>query len=163
MLIRLPTIWTLILNIGLWPVIQLAMALLFNHWPSSAFSDEPEIASPRTERFFERVLLIRLWKDRLPDGGRWLAGGFAKGHLSGSKPQYIREFIRSTRAGEWCHIATIAAAPVFFLWNPPWADAVMAGYALLSNLPCIFVQRYNRGRLSRLLQRQQDAEKKFIH
>jgi glycosyl-4,4'-diaponeurosporenoate acyltransferase len=158
-LIELPTAWELVLNIGLWPVIQLALAVLFTNWPLKAFSDKLVRASPWSERFYERVLLIRIWKDRLPDGARWLGGGFTKGRLSGSNPDYIRQFIRSTRAGEMCHEAAIAFTPLFFIWNPWWADAVMVAYALVANLPCILVQRYNRGRLSRLLRRQVDDKR----
>jgi glycosyl-4,4'-diaponeurosporenoate acyltransferase len=153
MLINLPTAWTLALNIGLWPVIQLGLALLFTKLPLTTFSDKPAPSSPRTQRFYERVLLIRRWKDSLPDGARWLGDGFGKARLAGSNPDYIRQFIRSTRAGELCHFVAIAFTPIFFTWNPLWADAVMVAYALAANLPCVLVQRYNRGRLSKLLLR----------
>lgn len=153
MLINLPTAWTLALNIGLWPVIQLGLALLFTKLPLTTFSDKPAHFSKLTQRFYERALLIRLWKDSLPDGARWLSDSFGKAHLAGSNPEYIGQFIRSTRAGEFCHWMAIAFTPVFFAWNPLWADAVMVAYALAANLPCVLVQRYNRGRLSALLLR----------
>ena len=47
----------------------------------------------------------------------------------------------------------LGCAPVFFLWNPWWADLVMVAYALAANLPCILAQRYNRLRFQRLLAR----------
>ena len=43
----------------------------------------------------------------------------------------------------------LACLPLFFLWNPPWACAVMAFYAIAANMPCIAVQRYNRLVLAR--------------
>ena len=52
---------------------------------------------------------------------------------------------------ELAHWAVIALAPLFFLWNPPWAGWVMVGYALLASAPFIVAQRYNRFRLRRLL------------
>ena len=47
----------------------------------------------------------------------------------------------------------LGCAPLFFLWNPWWADLIMLTYALMANLPCIFAQRYNRLRFQRLLAR----------
>ena len=41
----------------------------------------------------------------------------------------------------------------FFLWNPWWGDLIIVAYAVAANLPCIFAQRYNRSRLTRLLGR----------
>lgn len=48
----------------------------------------------------------------------------------------------------------LGCAPVFFLWNRWWADLIMASYAVLANLPCILVQRYNRLRFQRVLTKQ---------
>jgi hypothetical protein len=35
---------------------------------------------------------------------------------------------------------------------PWWLATAMFGYAVLANVPCILVQRYNRGRLERMLE-----------
>ena len=45
----------------------------------------------------------------------------------------------------------LAHAPIFLVWNPPWASAVMVGFGLLSNLPPIVAQRYNRIRLAQAI------------
>jgi glycosyl-4,4'-diaponeurosporenoate acyltransferase len=55
------------------------------------------------------------------------------------------------RNGEPCK--AIACVVFFLPWNPWWADLVIVTYAIAANLPCILVQRYNRGRLSKLLAR----------
>jgi hypothetical protein len=67
--------------------------------------------------------------------------------------KHLHRFIRETWRGELCHWCALGCAPVFFLWNPWWADLIMVGYGLLANLPCILAQRYNRLRLQRLLSR----------
>ena len=41
----------------------------------------------------------------------------------------------------------MAAGPVFLLWNPWWLGLLMFAYAVIANLPCLIVQRYNRARL----------------
>jgi len=43
--------------------------------------------------------------------------------------------------------------PIFFLWNPWWADLIIVIYAVAANVPCILAQRYNRLRFHRLLAR----------
>lgn len=52
------------------------------------------------------------------------------------------------------HWTMLLAAPVFFLWNPWWADLIMVAYGVLANVPCILVQRHNRLRFARVLARQ---------
>ncbi|HPC62591.1 MAG TPA: hypothetical protein PKX23_18160 [Verrucomicrobiota bacterium] len=154
MRIDLPIEWVIALNLCGWPVIQLSLAWLFTRMPATWFSRPPAACAwEKDGRIYERAFGIKRWKDRLPDGARWFAGGFAKGELRGRDPAYVRQFLRETWRGELCHWAALSFAPVFFLWNPWWADLVMAAYAAGSNLPCILAQRYNRARFQRLLRR----------
>jgi glycosyl-4,4'-diaponeurosporenoate acyltransferase len=149
--IELPTAWVITLNLAGWPVIQLVLSWAFTRMPVGWFDPGGARLWEPGERFYERVLGIKRWKDRLPDAARWFGSGFAKGALAANNPDYLRRFARETWRGELCHWAALALAPVFFLWNPWWADLIMIVYALLANLPCILVQRYNRLRLQRVL------------
>lgn len=153
MLIELPIAWVITLNIVGWPVIQLGLAWAFTRMPAAWFNPGVPRRPQSGQAFYERVLGIKRWKDRLPDAARWFGGGFAKGELAAKDTDYLRRFIRETWRGELCHWVALCFAPVFFLWNPWWADVIMVSYALLANLPCILVQRYNRLRLHRLLSR----------
>jgi glycosyl-4,4'-diaponeurosporenoate acyltransferase len=150
--VRLPTGWIIALNVLGWPVIQLGLAWVFTRLPSQMFDREPGWLSPgRTEaRAYEQLILIRQWKRLLPDGAPWLQG-FAKQHLVSTESGYLSSFVTETRRGEWAHWAMMLAGAVFLLWNPPWADGVMIGYAVAANMPCIVTQRYNRWRIGRLL------------
>jgi glycosyl-4,4'-diaponeurosporenoate acyltransferase len=152
-LIKLPIAWVILLNIAGWPVIQILLAWAFTRLPAGWFHPPERQPSLRSQRFYERVLGIKTWKDQLPDAARWFGGGFEKGALADTSPDYLRRFARETWRGELCHWVALAFAPLFFLWNPWWADLIMIAYALAANLPCIFAQRYNRMRLSRLLAR----------
>lgn len=147
--IELPTPWVIVLNVAGWPVIQIGLAWVFTRMPAHWFN--PGLTSKWERNFYEQVLLIRLWKDHLPDAARWFAGGFAKGRLLARNGDYLRRFIRETWRGELCHWVAMAFAPVFFLWNPFWAGMIMVAYALVANLPCILVQRYNRSRMQRMI------------
>ncbi|MFO1500798.1 MAG: hypothetical protein U1G07_20835 [Verrucomicrobiota bacterium] len=153
MLIELSITWIIGLNVIGWLVLQLGLAWAFTQLPIVWFNPAPAWGWERSGRFYEDCLAIKRWKDCLPDGGRWFAGGFAKSALTASDPDYLRRFLRETWRGEVCHWSAIACAPVFVLWNPWWGDCINFGYALAGNLPCILVLRYNRGRLRRLLAR----------
>jgi glycosyl-4,4'-diaponeurosporenoate acyltransferase len=62
-----------------------------------------------------------------------------------------------TRRAELAHWPILALGPVFFAWNPWWLALAMVGYAVVANVPCILVQRYNRARLYRMLGADRDA------
>lgn len=151
--IELPVAWIIILNVGGWLFVQLALAWVFTRMPTRWFTPTPPLTWEKGGRIYESLLAIRRWKDLLPDGARWFAGGFAKASLGSVDPAYLERFLRETRRGEMCHWFAIGCAPCFFLWNPLWADLVIVAYALAANLPCILAQRYNRGRMMRLRER----------
>lgn len=152
--IELPTLWLVAVNVLGWPAIQLAVAWLFMRLPAGSFDPQSWLCRPRMweagGRLYERVFAVKLWKRRLPDAAPWFRGGFAKKNLSAADPSYVSRFIGETCRGECAHWTMMLAAPLFFLWNPWWADLIMVAYAIAANLPCILVQRYNRLRLSRL-------------
>ena len=153
MLIELPIAWVIVLNVAGWPVLQFGLAWAFLRMPVAWFNPPPAASWERGGRVYERAFAVKRWKDRLPDAARWFGGGFAKGSLAGAERDYLRRFVRETWRGELCHWYALACTPVFFLWNPPWADLVMTAYALAANLPCILAQRYNRARFLRVLAR----------
>lgn len=145
--IELSWMWVAVLNVVLWPVLQLGWAWAFTQMPAQWF----QTAGPHTWEkkgvIYENWFRVRRWKDLLPDGAAWFEGGVAKKHLSGRDPATLAAFARETRRGELCHWTVIAMTPLFFLWNPWWADVVMVAYALAANLPCVIAQRYNRARI----------------
>jgi glycosyl-4,4'-diaponeurosporenoate acyltransferase len=148
-------IGVLVLNVIGWPLIHIAVSKLAFRRELSSFNPQSALFRERSfevgGRFYERFLRIKSWKRLLPDGAALLGQGFRKKNLQSRKREYLEEFYRETCRGEWAHWVTLSAAPLFFLWNPLWADVVMLSYALVANLPCILVQRYNRLTLARLL------------
>lgn len=106
----------------------------------------------RRGRAYER-LHIRRWKDRLPELGAVFRGGVSKRSLRSAGTPDLERFARETRRAELVHWAIPIVTPVFALWNPPWLLLAMVAYAVIANLPCLLVQRYNRGRLLRLIER----------
>ena len=151
--IKLSIAWTIVLNVIGWPVIHLAVAKLFLSLPGSCFGGHGWLFRywtwERDGHLYERFTGVRRWKQMLPDGAPFLRG-FAKKKLQSNDSFYLAVFIRETCRGELAHWVMMTAVPVFFLWNPPWADGVMCLYAIAANLPCIITQRYNRIRLRRV-------------
>jgi glycosyl-4,4'-diaponeurosporenoate acyltransferase len=107
----------------------------------------------RDGRFYERTLRIKRWKDRLPEAGALFRGGVSKRHVGGHDRGHLERFAAATRRAELAHYPILAFGPVFFAFNPWWLALVMVGYAVVANVPCILVQRYNRARIVRAISR----------
>ena len=107
----------------------------------------------RGGRWYRRRLRIQRWKDRLPEAGDLFLGGLSKRHLPSYDEAGLQLFARETRRAELAHWWALACGPVFVLWNPPVAAALLIGYGVLVNLPFIAIQRYNRARIQSLVDR----------
>lgn len=149
--IELPVSSIIALNCIGWPVIQMGFAWLFTRMPAAWFHAPGSAACEPW--IYDRLFHVKCWKDKLPDAAAWFGGGFAKRSLVEKDAGYLECFIRETWRGELCHWCALGFVPLFFLWNPGWANLVILTYALAANLPCILAQRHNRIRLRRLLTR----------
>ncbi|NCC52024.1 MAG: glycosyl-4,4'-diaponeurosporenoate acyltransferase [Spartobacteria bacterium] len=151
-MIHLPPFWIVVLNVTGCFILQMGIAWGITQFPAGLFRPEAWLfrkrAWERDGRLYERFFRIRKWKALLPDAAVWFRGGFAKKNLGGRSPDYFRRFEQETCRGELAHWLQMACAPLFFLWNPLWAGWIMVGYFLLSSLPCILTQRFNRIRLA---------------
>lgn len=105
------------------------------------------------EKTFLSLLRVQQWKDLVPDGAKWFSGGFAKGSIKERSYEYYKTFYIETCRGELVHWLVICMVPLFFLFNPRSVWWIHILYAFVANLPCILIQRYNRPRLLRLMER----------
>ena len=144
------------LNVVGWPLIQLSLSGLFLRMPDAWFAGDSWLTRERgfeQERYFyRRFLLMQQWKGLLPDGASWL-GGRSKASVASRTVSELKIFAIETRRAEIAHWCMLLCTPVFYMWNPGWACMVMTGYGLAANLPCILVQRANRIKVARILQR----------
>jgi len=62
----------------------------------------------------------------------------------------LQRFARETRRAELAHWWAMCCGPLFVLWNPPLAAALLISYGVVVNLPFILIQRYNRFRIQAL-------------
>jgi glycosyl-4,4'-diaponeurosporenoate acyltransferase len=144
----------LLLNIFLWPLIQLSVSWIFLKLNGVYFEKDSWILKRRffeSNSFYEKFFLIKRWKNKLPDGASLFQRDFSKKALLSRNKNYLSRFLVETRRGEISHWVMLLFTPFFFLWNPLWADIVMILYGLATNVPCILAQRYNRYTLQRIL------------
>ncbi len=149
--------WTVALDVAVWAVGGTVTGYVTHRLGPDAFKRDGWITRLRPfeadGRIYEEKLRIKQWKGRLPEAGDLFRGGFSKRSLRKVDPAYLERFVRETRRAEVTHWIVIALGPFFFLWNPWWLAVVMVVYGVVANLPCLLAQRYNRGRLLRILDR----------
>ncbi len=102
---------------------------------------------------YDRVLRISHWKDRLPEIGTALGGPRSKRALGTTGSASLAGFQAETRRAEYVHWINIAAGPAFVAVLPALGAAAMTAFAVAVHLPFVLVQRYNRLRISRVLER----------
>ncbi|WP_217587971.1 glycosyl-4,4'-diaponeurosporenoate acyltransferase [Lentibacillus saliphilus] len=153
--VSLSTPWTIVVDILAWGFFHIIISVICLKLPRSYFDQQHTIYHIRSwERegdFWQHVFKIKAWKDFIPDGTLILKQGFSKHQLPGRSIRDLILFLSESKRAELTHWLSILPAPLFFLWNPVWAGWVMIVYALLFNLPIIIVQRFNRARIERIL------------
>ncbi|MEM9016791.1 MAG: hypothetical protein AAGC68_07235 [Verrucomicrobiota bacterium] len=155
MWLELSNLWIVILNVIAIPALHLGVSWIYTQMRRDRFKPDSFLFRERSwERgghIYQRLFKIRKWKSRLPDAAPWF-DGFAKGKLSDKDPTYLRAFITETCRGEAAHYAQIPALWLTLIWNPwPVAAIVMFVYAIVSNLPCLLLQRFTRARMREFL------------
>jgi glycosyl-4,4'-diaponeurosporenoate acyltransferase len=144
----------IVVNVLGWPMIQLALAKFFLLLPDSFFTEDSWLTQERRIEkngdSYRRFLMMQRWKGLLPDGASWL-GGRPKKNVASRNSSELTFFAIETRRSEIAHWCMILCTPIFYLWNPPWACAVVTLYGVAANLPCILVQRANRIKVRRIL------------
>lgn len=106
-------------------------------------------------------ILIQKWKDRVPDMSKYVKTMFAKEIVSPRDPEYTRRLILETCVAELIHYVLILISPIFTQYlNGVYGYVGMIVYAL-GNVPFILIQRYNRPRLIKLMEKQLASQKRL--
>ncbi len=113
--------------------------------------------------FYTKFLKIKKWKDKLP---QYVAkNGFSKRNLNNHEElslDYLRKFIIETCRAEWNHVMGCTYSVVAILISPFDCAAIFSAIAIVSNLPFVLIQRYNRMRLVKLYKMRSKASKNAI-
>jgi len=102
-------------------------------------------------KIYSDIFKIKLWKDVLPELRLPTIQKFRKKSLDSTDPVYIGRFAAETRRSEFTHTIIILGACVFFYKDGLVMGSIIFSATLILNLPFIIIQRYNRPRMQRLL------------
>ncbi|BED92404.1 MAG: glycosyl-4,4'-diaponeurosporenoate acyltransferase [Candidatus Paraimprobicoccus trichonymphae] len=98
------------------------------------------------QRFYSRFLKINFWKDKLPQHiGK---NGFSKKNIASLNKNYLKAFVVETCRAEWFHLFFIISSFFCLFFNKVFWPVVLCMFV---NLPFVFIQRYNRIRISKLI------------
>ena len=155
--IQLPGIWIVLLDLFAWFFFHMIISWMMLKVPDSFFERHLHWFRVRNWEdsgdLWQQLFRVRAWKRFVPDGTMLLKEGFDKTTLEKNDRKYMNKVVIEMRRAELTHWISILPAGLFFLWNPPWAGWCMVLYALSFNLPLIVLQRYNRPRIERVLNR----------
>ena len=155
-----PTWWVVLSSVGFW----LLSSLLVGGWANRLPNRWLEAVNPRppARDHAAAALGIRRWKRFIPDAGAALPGGVAKASLVRRDPSALRRLLIETRRAELVHWALWAAGWLTALWLPMAAVVGNLLFATGFNLPCLLLQRFNRRRLLRCLERAQRPSSRSV-
>jgi glycosyl-4,4'-diaponeurosporenoate acyltransferase len=162
-LIFFNTFWTVIIDIIAWFIIHMAVVMVIVRIPITHFDSGGFLYRLRRWEkggdLYRRIFRVKKWKELAPDGAALLKDrGFPKKRLKSTDESYLRLFLMETCRAELTHWIIMGFAPFFFLWNRFFVGLIMILYALLENLPLIMVQRYNRHRLIRVIEKKKHRQ-----
>lgn len=145
------------LDVVAWGVVHAATGYAVHRIPVERLRADGWLFRPRRVedggRLYTRHLRIKAWKDRVPEAGALFAGGISKRHVTADDAGGLERFVVETRRAELGHWLALLAGPLFALWNPRRAVAPLVAYGIAANLPFVAIQRYNRLRATRVLDR----------
>lgn len=154
-LIFLPGWIAVILCFIVWPVLQIGASIICLKLPDRFYT--PDLFFYRIHRFekegrlYERVFRVSRWKHLLPDGGLiWNKKAFSKKKLASFSVESLDRFLIESARAELTHWLAILPFWIFGFFTPMPVIWAMLIYALIVNMPCIIVQRYNRPRVQKL-------------
>lgn len=153
------TLKYIFINAFFWVLVHFASSYLVHFLPDKIYDCKNLLFKTRkieiNGNIYKKFFKINLWKDYLPEAGKFLGlHPFSKKHFISKSNQYIKRFILETCRGELAHILPFLFLPVSFIWNPTFADIITLFYVIIFNIPFIMVQRYNRIRLVNLINKE---------
>ena len=112
-------------------------------------------------RIYEKIG-IQHWKNHTPDMSKHFQKTFAKqGNLLRS-PEHLRKLVAETCSAEFVHTVLILLSPAFVLLMDEYGVLAMVLY-ILGNLVSLIIQRYNRPRIMKIIQRIEKKNATITH
>lgn len=100
-------------------------------------------------KVYQKLFKVKYWKDYIPS-----ISAFDKKNLSRDiTAEYIEQYLLESIRAELCHDIIILFDIIFIILTPHSMNAKIITWAVIANLPCIIIQRYNRPRFEALAKR----------
>lgn len=143
----------IILHSIFWFVVQMSIARLGTRIPLSFFERYSCLFRlfqwEKNGKLWDKILKVSKWKKFIPEGAQINKDIYDKSQLS-LNIEETRRLLLEMRRAELIH--WISILPVWlFIKAPRYIKFVNIGYVLLSHVPVIVAQRYNRPRIERLI------------
>ena len=102
-----------------------------------------------------KTLQIRKWQAKVPDMSRLFKKLMPEKKLTQKTAQDLPLMIQETCVAELTHgLLCFAGLALLKIWRGPGGVILTVIYIVFGNLPFLLIQRYNRPRLQRLLEKQ---------
>lgn len=141
----------IVVNALAWTAVNIGNSLIMSRMPRSFFRRSSKIFKAfsweRHGEVWHRLFKVKRWKDLLPDGSMIIKSGHNKKSLPSYSDATLHIFLIEMRRAELTHWMTMLYGILFCFWNPRWAALLNILFGVVSNLPFIIVQRYNRPRI----------------
>ena len=146
--------WAVVLSIAIGLAVSVGIGATAPRWPSRWL--RRDVGPLVLTRFDTPVVYRRLhagaWSQRLPELGAAF-GGRSKRALPGHAPTDLEAHLVEARRAEWVHWLSMLSLLPVALVGPWWLWLAFAAVVVAVNLVFILVIRFNRVRLTSILER----------
>ena len=153
---------TIFVDVLSWILIHFSLGYWCSRIPVSKFDPQKNLylthAWEKCGEVYERIFHVRSWKKFIPAGGKLYPNTFSLQKLSTFTKDYLELWLKESCRAEFCHWMMVFPGFLFFFWNSTRGGLLMLAYAVLNNLFPIVMQRFNRPRIRRLIERLNDSK-----
>jgi glycosyl-4,4'-diaponeurosporenoate acyltransferase len=146
---------TFVLDLLAWLFFHLGIGYFCSQLPITRFDPNRPLYLTypweKNGKIYEKLLRVRLWKEKVPEGGKLYPNTFSLKRLASLDLDYLERWLRESCRAEFCHWLLMLPGLLFFLWNDVMVGWLMVGYAVLNNILPIAMQRFNRPRIRRMI------------
>jgi glycosyl-4,4'-diaponeurosporenoate acyltransferase len=96
---------------------------------------------------------VKRWKDHMPEIADFIKSAFTKKSIKEFDNAYIEKFLLESCRAEFAHWCIIFSSVIFLFYEGTSVFIYMFLIAILIDLPFIIIQRYNRPRIIRIMNR----------
>ena len=106
----------------------------------------------RRGRIYQSLFRVKAWKNRMPELSDFVKSVYPKKHIGKYSRKNLTVYLKESCRAELTHAAIICSSLLFRFWNDIVDTLIVLLIAFLINMPYIIIQRYNRPRITAMLE-----------